>query len=154
MRKKSHFTIAVIELRVQNIVNVVCKKHKLFEKSKNEKTFFSKKNIKFKQNQIFKQLFNVQNVLVNIFIETFIIFVVFAIFKFSSTFYVIYIINIKIIYNENNVINFVKIFNNFNYSNFNVHSINKFNEIAKNRNLIQHNRITLIHCHSFKKFVQ
>ena len=72
IRKKNHFTIVVIELRVQNIVNVVCKKHKFFEKSKNEKAFLSKKNIKFKQNQIFKQLLNVQNVLVNIFIEIFV----------------------------------------------------------------------------------
>ena len=145
IRKRNHFIIVVIELRVQNIVDVVYKKHKFFEKSKNEKAFFSKKNIKFKQNQVFKQLLNVQNVLVNIFIEIFVAFVVFAIFELSSTFSTIYIINIKIIYNENNVINFVKIFNNFNYSNFNVYSINKFNEIAKNRNLIRYNHIALIY---------
>ena len=92
--------------------------------------------------------------LVNIFIEIFIVFIIFAIFKFSSTFSIIYIINIKVIYNKNKIINFVKIFNNFNYSNFNVHSINKFNEIAKNRNLILYNRIVLIHYYSFKKFVE
>ena len=75
------------------------------------------------------------------------IFLLFLLFLQSLSFY------IKIIYNENNVIKFVKIFNNFNYSKFNVHSIDKLNEIAKNRNFVQYNRIALIHCHSLKEFV-
>ena len=154
IRRREHFTIVVIELRAQNIVDVVCKKHKFPEKTKNEKVFLSKKNIKINQKQIFKQLLNVQNVLVNIYFVFFVAFISFVIVEFLSTFSTIYIINIKVIYNENNVINFVNIFNNFNYSKFNVHSISKLNEIAKNRNLISHNRFALIHYYSFKKFVE
>ena len=134
---------------VDSIVVDVTKKHKSSKKKSKQIDIdirVANINIKKIKDKMFNDS-NMNNTIVNNDVRIF-KFLVFD--ERALTFFSFYTINILVSYNDNKIMNKMTIFRIFNYSKFNEISIEKFNEIAKHRNVIKYERMTHLQCASSK----